>query len=158
MPRLVLASLLLAGVAAAEPYAVGDTIEGFSLEDQHGAVHDVDGRVRVIFFSRDMDGGELLEKALADRDPEFLNEISAVLVADISGMPRLIARLFALPSMRKRPYPMLLDRDGDTTASLPDVEDQATVILLKDLRVVRVDHYASEEALAESIAKLSEGS
>ena len=61
-------------------------------------------------------------------------------VADISGMPGLVARMFAVPSMRKRPYPMLLDRDGEITARLPDVEGSATLIFCDDLQVTRVLH------------------
>ena len=127
--------LLLAAPAGAEPLAVGDRLEPFSLEDQHGAEHRIDASVSVILLSRDMKGGDVLERALEGTTAEMLSERKAVYVADISGMPRLVARLFALPSMRKRPYPMLLDRDGSRTRHLPSVEARATLIFSVELEV-----------------------
>jgi hypothetical protein len=55
-------------------------------------------------------------------------------------MPRLIARIFAIPAMRGRPYSILLDRDGATTARLPGGEARATLLFLDRLRVERIVH------------------
>jgi hypothetical protein len=135
---LALLVLLAAGSAAAEPYVVGDRIEPVTLEDQHGTPHALDASVRLVLFSRDMDGGKVLKQSLADAPKDFLSTRDALYVADIEGMPALIARLFALPSMRRRPYPMLLDRDGTQTARLPAEEGKATLLFLDALRLERV--------------------
>lgn len=153
---LALTTALLLGLAGASttpaladeaegaaPYGVGDAVEAFTLEDQHGATASVDASTRVVLFSRDMEGGELLKAALEDATAEALEARGAVYVSDISGMPALVARLFALPAMRRRPYDMLLDRDGTTTARLPDVEGRATLIHLAAGRIERI-HYAAD--------------
>ena len=132
--------LFVAGVARAEPLSVGDRLAPSSLEDQHGVTRAVDESTRVILFSRDMEGGKLLKQALSDASEDFLASRGAVYVADISGMPKLIARLFAVPSLRKRPYSMLLDRDGRTTRQLPDLEGRATLIFCHELEILRVEH------------------
>jgi hypothetical protein len=62
-------------------------------------------------------------------------------------MPKLVARLFAVPSMRRRPYPMLLDRTGEATARLPDVEEQATLLFLDELRIERIEHVDSADGV-----------
>jgi len=131
----------------AEPFSVGDRIEPFSLEDQHGVRHSVDESTAVILFSRDMDGGKLLKEAFAEDESDPLEGLGAAYVADISGMPKLVAKLFALPSMRRRPYSMLLDRDGTTTARLPDVEGRATLLFLDRLEIERIEHVGSVEAI-----------
>ncbi len=146
---LCVALLLGAGTAVAEPWAVGDRIAEFSLEDQHGETGSVDASTQQILFSRDMDGGKYLKEGLADVEPDFLAGKKAVYVADISRMPSLITRMFALPGMRKRPYPMLLDRVGNTTHRLPDVEEQATLIYLKRLKITRVEHVDSANGVRE---------
>ena len=148
---LAVPSLLGAESAGAEPYAAGDTIEPFTLEDQHGESHSIDASVRLILFSRDMDGGDLLKQALADAAPEALTMHGAVYVADISGMPGLVARMFAIPAMRKRPYALLLDRDGETTARLPDVEDKATLIILDALTIQRIEHVPDSAAVLREL-------
>jgi hypothetical protein len=151
VPLLFLGAVFFAHAAFADPYAVGDAIEPFTLEDQHGESRSVDGSVKVILFSRDMDGGDFLKEGLAEVSPEYLREMQAVYVADISGMPGLIARMFAVPAMRKRPYSMLLDRDGETTTRLPDVEGQATLIFLDRLTVQRIVHVNEPTAVKREL-------
>ena len=62
----------------------------------------------------------------------WLPQHHVLYVADIHGMPSFIARMFAIPSMQKRPYPMLLDRDGAATARFPSEEGKATLLFLED--------------------------
>jgi len=137
------------------PLRVGDTMPELRLEDQHGAARVVDAATRAILFSRDMDGGDLLKSALEALPEGTLDRAPVVYVADISGMPGLVTRLFALPSMRRRPYPMLLDRTGEATELLPDVEGRATVIHLEDLRITQVEHLDRPEAVRARIAALA---
>jgi hypothetical protein len=139
--------------AAAPPLGAGDVLAPFSLEDQHGVVHPVDAGVRVILISRDMDGGGLLKQALdqAGADAAWLAERNAVYVADISRMPALVARLFAIPRLRGRGYPVLLDRDGSVTARLPTAEKRASVIQLDALRIARVTHADSAAAVRAAL-------
>jgi hypothetical protein len=148
---LALAAILVAADAYAQPYAVGDAIEPFTLEDQHGKSRTVDASVKVILFSRDMEGGDLLKEGLADVDPGYLDGRNAVYVADISRMPRLVARMFAIPAMRDRPYAMLLDRDGETTARLPAAEGQATLLFLDRLTVQRIAHVTEARAVRHEL-------
>jgi len=132
------ASALAAPRATAEPYAAGDRMAAFTLEDQHGESHALDEDVALLLFNRDMGGGGLIKQALEDAPAELLSSRRAVYVADISRMPKLVARMFALPSMRRRPYAIWLDRDGNSTARLPHSEGQATLIFLRDLKITRV--------------------
>jgi hypothetical protein len=150
-PLLALAAILIAGGAYAEPYVVGDEIAPFTLEDQHGKTRTVDASVKVILFSRDMDGGDVLKAGLADVEPGYLDGKNAVYVADISRMPRLVARMFAIPAMRDRPYAMLLDRDGKTTARLPAAEGQATLVFLDQLIVQRIANLTEAPAVRREL-------
>ena len=131
--------------------AVGDRIEAFTLETQHGEPASVDASTRVVLFSRDMEGGELLKAALDGVAAEDLDERNAVYVSDISGMPALVARAFAVPAMRRRPYAMLLDRDGATTARLPDAPGRATLIHLDALRIERIQHAPDVATIRSSL-------
>jgi hypothetical protein len=114
-----------------------------SLEDQHGKPRRIDETARAILFARDMDGGGILKEALAESGPSLLEGAGAVYVADVSGMPRLIRRFFALPSMRRRAYTILIDVDGSVTERLPSAEGRATLMTLDALRLVRVTHFDS---------------
>ena len=85
------------------------------------------------------------KEALEETPPGFLAERQAVYVSAISGMPRLITRMFAIPSMRDRSYSVWLDRDGDATARLPTERGKATLIFFRDREITRVEHLATPE-------------
>lgn len=133
--------------AAEEPYAVGEALAPFELEDQHGELHALDENVKLVLFSRDMDGGDILREAVAGLGAERLESLGALYLADIHRMPGLVARFIAIPRMRKRPYPVLLDRDGTATARLPDVEGQVTILELDGLTLRAAHHLDSVEAV-----------
>ncbi len=149
--HLALLGLLVPLAAGADVYSVGSEIAPFSIEDQHGQSHQLDASVEAVLFSRDMKGGDLIKAALADVSPSFLEQHHAVYLADISGMPGLIARMFAIPKMRKRPYPMLLDRDGSLSEKFPDVEGKATVVSLAKLRVTAIQHFTTADDLMRAL-------
>jgi len=152
---LLLAALLLTASAAAQTLAVGSAFPALGLEDQHGTRHAIDASVRAVLFSRDMDGGGVIRKALdapLEKDAlAFLARHGAVCVADVSRMPGLIRRAIARPRLRRRPYPLLLDEEGPATAALPSAEGKATLIRLDALRIVAVEHYDSPEALRAAL-------
>lgn len=148
---LAVSITLTASHAAAEPYAAGDRISEFTLEDQHGKAHTLNANVALLLFNRDMDGGKLIKKALGDAPTDLLSSRRAVYVSDISGMPKLVAKMFALPSMRKRPYAMWLDRDGDATARLPSAEGQATLIFLRNFELTRVLHASTAAEIVREL-------
>ena len=100
---LAVSITLVAFPVGAEPYAVGDRIAAFTLEDQHGEAHTLSQDVTLLLFSRDMDGGNLIKAALSTAPAGFLTSRNALYLTDISRMPKLVAKMFALPSMRKRP-------------------------------------------------------
>jgi len=154
VPLFIAAVLLAAFAAGAEPLAVGDRLEPFAIEDQHGNEHVVDARVRALLFARDMKGGGVVKQALADSGAALLAEADAVYVANVSGMPAVIRRMFALPSLRRRGYPVLLDSEGQITKNLPGVEDRATLIQLRELTVVDVTQFESSEAVREALHSL----
>lgn len=155
---LLLALILLCVGALAEPLQVGRSLAPFSLEDQHGESHTVDASARILLFSRDMEGGGLLKEALEGRDASYLSARGALYLADISGMPRLIARFVALPRMRRRAYPMLLDPDGSATRALPDREGEATLVFLDRLRITRIEYAGTSEEVRALLEEASPAS
>jgi hypothetical protein len=152
----LLALCVAAAASAQGPAVVPDRLAAFELPDQHGDPRRVDGAVRVLLLSRDMDGGAVVRGALEAKGSgagAFLAERGAVYVADVSRMPGIVRSLFAIPRMRGRPYPVLLDTTGEATAALPSEPGRATVIWLEDLRPVRVELVGAPDEL---LAKLGD--
>jgi hypothetical protein len=136
------------GVAVAE---VGSTLPALRFEDQHGELHTLDASVKLIVFTRDMDAGDIVKETLAENGGEVLAANGAIYISDVHAMPSLIRSLFALPSMRKRPYPMWLDVEGEDTTILPATEGQPSLIHLDALQVTRIDSVASGAALRDAL-------
>jgi len=147
---LALAVGVSAPGAAQGPTGVPAALARFTLSDQHGELRAVDASVRILLLSRDMDSGAVVREALerhGDGAAAFLAARGAVYVADVSRMPGLVRSLIALPRMRGRPYPVLLDEQGTATAALPAQEGRATVLRLEALRPVRAEFAGTPDEL-----------
>lgn len=143
--------LLMIGTVHGETLAPGNRMPAISLADQHDVQASIGAETRIVLFARDMDGADIVEEALAEHGAAVLAGAGAVFVSDIHRMPGIITRLFALPAMRKRPYRMLLDRDGTATADLPSREDQVSLIRLDQLEIESVDYFDSAGALRAAL-------
>jgi hypothetical protein len=152
LARVVVLVALAAAPPSAEPVAVGETLEAIELTDQHGELRRVDASQRTVVFTRDMEAGDVLKQALATDGAALLERAGAAYVADVSGMPALVLRMFALRKLRQRPYPMLLDRDGTKTARLPAQPGKVSLIVLDALRVKDVRFLASAGEVRAALA------
>ncbi len=142
--RLHLAALSLAMglplASLAAPYGIGSALPAFSLEDQHGKPVSVQPDTRLVIFAADKAASDLANEVLGNEKEGVLERLQAVYLADISGMPALVTRMFALPAMRGLPFPIGLAREAGVLADLPRQKGAVSVIRLGDGKVSRVDH------------------
>ncbi len=155
--RIVLFAVACLGApaGAAEPLGVGDGYPATELADQHGEVRRIDADVRVVLFSRDMEGGAIIRKVL-EEDPALLERYDAVYVSDVSGMPGFVLSVIAKPKMRRRAYPVLLDETGEATAVLPSQEGRPTVLWVESGRILRIAEPSTPEELVTLLASGSD--
>lgn len=158
--RVLLALAVPSGVALAEEpgpakTSPAATLTAVALGDQHGAPHRVDETTRSVLFTSDMDAGGVVKEALAEGGAERLARAGAVYVSDVSRMPGIIRSTMAEPSMRKRPYPILLDREGDATKDWPRTPGQATLLVLDRLAIVRSERLATPDAVRSALDALA---
>ena len=106
--------------AATEPaIEVGDPFPVWELTDQFDETHQLPGEsTQVIVFVRSKQADETLAPVLESAVAESLGNGEVVYVSDISRMPGLISRLFALPALRDRSYPVVLVREEGVSAPL----------------------------------------
>lgn len=148
---LAIALLLLvtSGVAAAATLAAGSTLPAITLTDQHDRKASLGPDVRIVVLTRDMAAGDTVKEGFAGMDQAALELRGAVYVADISGMPSMIASMFAVPKMRQRSYRILLDRDGAATRDFPYAEGRPTVLFVEQGKITRVVQPANGDELRE---------
>jgi hypothetical protein len=111
----------------------------------------VDASTRLLIFTADKAGSELTQGVLKAQGPTVLNRIHAVYVADISGMPSLITKMFAMPKLRELPFSVGIVRDAALTAFVPRQPGQATVLVLEAGQVRQIHTVGDENALRQAL-------
>lgn len=111
MIKKLLLLCLFALFLNANSFEVNQNIGSFSLPNQFDEKQTVDSNIQTILVSFEKDTGKEVNEFLSSKDKNFLNEHHAVFIADISGMPSIITKLFALPKMRKYKHKVLLIYD-----------------------------------------------
>ena len=152
----VLAALTVlvgSSTAGAAPLGEGATLPAITLADQHDVQTKVGPETGLLLFTRDMDASKITKEVLAEDGAAQLTRAHATYVADISAMPSLVTTLFAMPGLRKRPYPMLLDRDGAVTKDVPSQAGAVTVLTLDHLVVRHVEYVTSADRLRALLAE-----
>jgi hypothetical protein len=152
----ILALVSAAAPCVAAPLTAGARLPALTLADQHDVEGSVGADTRSVIFSRDMDAAKVVRDALGDAPAPLLDAARAVIISDISRMPRLITKLFALPAMRKRPFRMLLDRDGKVTADFPSARGKVTVFYLHVFTIERMEYVESADGLRAALRRAAE--
>ena len=116
-------------------YAAGDHIDPITLKDQHDVTVSVNEDTRVVLFTTDMPGGKVVSRAIGEEKADFLPDNRTVFLSNISGMPGMVTKMIALPRMRKHPYSIALDRDGETTKRIPTREGNTTILIMDRLEI-----------------------
>ena len=147
---VLLLSLLPFWVQALE---VGERLAPWTLLDQFDQAFTLDNQTQTLLVARSMDAAKLVDAALRDQPEGYLEARHAVFVADIQRMPRLIAKMFAVPAMRDYPYRVMLDRDGRVAPRYPGPVDKVLWLQLKDGQLVAQHEYATAAQLREALEK-----
>jgi hypothetical protein len=135
-----------AGQAA--PLTPGAATPAIQLSDQHGKPVRVDAGTERLLFTAERGPNDMVSKWLSAQPAGLLERQRAVYVADISAMPAVITRMFALPKMRELPFVMGLAREPAEVAQVADVPRQpgaATVLRFVDGKLTEI-HLARNEA------------
>lgn len=134
--------------APAAPLEPGAPAPVITLEDQHGKPVRVDAGTHRLLFSAERPVNDMVTKVLLAQAAGVLERQQTVYLADISAMPAVITRLFALPRMRELPFSIGLAREPAQAALVADLPRQpgaATVLRFVDGKLVDI-HLARNES------------
>ena len=137
----------------AQALEVGERLAPWTLLDQFDQAFTLDNQTQTLLVARSMDAAKLVDAALQGQPKGYLEARHTVFVADIQRMPRLIAKMFAVPAMRDYSYRVMLDRDGRVAPRYPGAVDKVLWLELKDGQVVGEHEYATAAQLREALEK-----
>jgi len=142
--RCGLAAILIliscAAPAWADPLAVGGAVPPFAAKDQFGKEFKFTPGLHFLLVGFDMNAGKLANHKFADLGPGWLEQHGAVYVLDIHTMPA-VARLFALPKMRKYPHRIILAETATLLAPFPHQPEKITILELTPAGTIRAIRY-----------------
>jgi hypothetical protein len=153
--KLMLVSIglvMLATGAVADELQPGDRLPQTVLRDQHGQEMVVSSNTAFILFAAHKGASDVINGYLANHEGDFLQRHQAVYIADLSEMPALITRMFALPKMRGRPYRILLTDEESPMAFLPRKVSAVTVISMRDGVVESVSYAENGDEIGALLA------
>jgi hypothetical protein len=149
MIKKILLLLAFTTYLLANSFNVNDTIATFSLPDQFEKIHTINGETKTLIVSFEKGTGALISDFLIANKPEFLEEHHAAYIANISKMPWLISKIFALPKMQSYKHKILLINDENDQRFVAK-EGKSTVYKLDNGVVKKVYFISSKEELAKA--------
>jgi hypothetical protein len=130
--------------------SIGDKFTTFTLPDQFEKAHVVDETTHTIIVSFEKSTGADINAFLKAHKPEYLQEHHAVFIANISEMPSLITKLFAMPKMKKYKHTILIINDEENHQFLYQ-EDKITVYTIENGSVSSVDFVDNSQEVEKKL-------
>lgn len=151
---LAAAAVLASPPLQAAPLVSGDAAPMLTLEDQHGKPVAVPGAARWLLFAPDKAAADLAQAWLTPQGAEVLRKRQLVYLADISAMPAVVTRMFALPKLRELPFAIGLLRESGVAAAFPRQPRALTLMRLEQGRIAEVRHVSDEAGLRDALDAL----
>jgi hypothetical protein len=159
---MVLACILAMALplrAHAAAFAVGEPLPTLTLNDQHDKPLSIGPETRWLLFTSEKAVGDMVSSVLSAEPVGVLDRLHLVYVADISAMPAVVTRMFALPKLRALSFSIALVRDPMQIAQLSELPRQpgsATLLRLEERRVVQVITVGSAGELRAALGLANE--
>jgi hypothetical protein len=128
----------------ANSFEINDHIGTFSLPTQFDEKQTVDNSIQTIIVSFEKDTGKDINQFLSSKDKDFLKNHHAVFIANISGMPSIITKMFALPKMRDYKHNILLIYDENDKRFISQ-EEKSTVYKLENGVIKSISFITKED-------------
>ena len=136
------------------PLEIGNKVDFSLLEDQFGNSFRFEKNMELLIFTDDMQASRDVRDTMGKVAPGCYEQGKLVFMADISGMPRLITRLIALPKMRDYGFPVWLDYEGDATGALPVKDEFISMISINNGAITDIDFVIGGDAVLSVIGPL----
>ncbi|MGV6817990.1 MAG: hypothetical protein ACWA44_12075 [Thiotrichales bacterium] len=153
MLKLIITLLISLPVLAAGEITTGSSLPTLTLKDQFDEPHTIGADTRRIIFASDKHSSRLVNDFLSTQSDNYLELHQTHYLADISGMPKIISSMFALPKMREYRYQILLADQPETLEAIPRRSGEVTLISLADNKVTKITYAESSADLKRFLSE-----
>jgi len=138
-------------LAQSKPLQVNDKLTQLDFHDQFERQHRITNQTQILLFAADKTGGKLIHAWVNERNDNFLNSVSVYPIIDTQNIPSLLAKMFAIPMMRKYSYSLLLINSKTHADEYPGRPNTVTIIRLENLIVSQIQFASSIEELKAAL-------
>ena len=119
---------------------VGKKLQNITLNDQFDKPVSLSDKTTKIVFVFKKASGHTARGLLDSKPDDYLLNKHVAFIADISGMPSIIASMFAIPDFQKHKYPVMLIKDEDAAKKYKNekYEDYITIVGLNNFKITSI--------------------
>jgi hypothetical protein len=134
---------------------IGKKLKDFTLKNQFDKEFSLQDSTKKVIFVFTKPTGHLVREYLLTKPQGFLEEKHILFIGDVSGMPGIIFKMFALPDFQKSKYSVLLIRDKEESKAFRNEEhkDEVMIIELDKKIVTAVKFISTKKDLIEELEK-----
>jgi hypothetical protein len=137
------------GPLTAAPLSEGSALPELTLNDQHDKPVAIPSGTRWVLIASEKSVSDMVGSVLLAEPAGVMARTGLLYVADISGMPAPITRMFALPKLRKLPFSIALVRESAEVNQVSDFPRRPGAATLLRIENGRVAHLGAVHSAAE---------
>ena len=132
---------------------IGQKLKDYTFEDQFGKKYSLSNDTKKVIFVFSKPTGHLVKVYLEQQSKTYLSQRDIDFIADVSGMPKIIFKMFALPDFQESPYTVLLIKDEKKSTLFRNEEhkNEVMVISLTNKVITDVKFITNEKDLIKAI-------
>ena len=126
---------------------IGKKLEDFSISDQFDKTNTLTNQTKKVIFVATKASGHVARNYFKKKDKDYLPNRNIIFIADVSGMPSIIYKMFALPDFKESPYSVSLLLDKDKAKKFINEKHKNTIMIISlNNKVVTNVKFVTNEA------------
>ena len=134
---------------------VGKIFKNITLKDQFDKEVSLSNKTKKVIFVFKKASGHTARGLLDSKPDDYLLNKDVAFIADISGMPSIIASMFAIPDFQKHKYPVMLIKDEKISEKYRSekYEDYIAIISLNNFKITKITLVSTQKQLEKVLGQ-----
>jgi hypothetical protein len=110
--------------------AIGQKLKDFAIADQFGNINKLTNETKKVIFVATKASGHVARNYFKSQSKDYLPSRDIIFIADVSGMPSIIYKMFALPDFKKSSYSVSLLLDDSRAKEFINEKHKNTIMII----------------------------
>lgn len=128
-------------------------LENIVYETPSGQEIKMPKNTKLIIIAFEKDTGALINEYLDTKSALYLEINNSVFIADVNKMPKIIAKIVALPKLQKYKHPIYLSYGEELEKIVPKIEAKITLLYIENEKIEDIKYISTSEDLKMAIER-----